>query len=158
MKRNKFILLATALIITVTAAIFTGCTTTPTGGTTLDPLKAAKIAPLIRTAAASAVVYAYAKNTNSVAYADAISVAINSFIVTGDLEPAVLQAKLSALTIKELKTPEAQLIIIPLLSAYKAYGADYVNNGLVNQEGWKIIASALVAGIQDGVQGISLIK
>jgi hypothetical protein len=158
MKENKFIVLALALALTATAAVFTGCTTTPTGGPALDPQKASKIAPIVQTSASSAVVYAYTKNTNTVLYADVIMVAIKDLIVTGNLEPAVLQAKLYALPIKELKTAEAQLILTPLLSAYKAYGEEYVRNGLVSQEGWKILSSALVNGLQDGIAGVAQIK
>ena len=155
MKKNMFgILLAAALSL----SFLTGCTTTTSGTKVLDPVKAAQLAPALQTSVAGAVVYAYTKDTNSVAYLQVVQTAINEFVLSGDLNPSVLQAKIYGLPIKELKTSEAQLIITPLLAAYKAFGEQYVKAGLAEQEGWKILAKALTDGINDGLSGVAQIQ
>lgn len=158
MKKNRYtsaILTAVLLALTVT---FTGCTTTSTGQKVIDPLKAEKIAPALRTAVAGAVVYAYTKDKNSIKYIDVVKTALQEFILSDDLSPSKLQAKIYSLPVKELKSPEAQLIITPLLAAYKAFGEDYVKAGLALQEGWKLLTKALTDGIDDGLQGVAQIK
>ena len=146
------------LAAVLSLSLITGCTTTSTGTKVLDPVKAAQLAPALQTSIAGAVVYAYTKDTNSVKYIEVVQTAINEFVVKGDLSPSILQAKIYGLPVKELKTPEAQLIITPLLAAYKAFGEQYVKAGLAEQEGWKILATALVNGINDGLAGVRQIQ
>lgn len=156
MKKIKGLSLVLAAVLSL--SFITGCTTTSTGTKVLDPVKAAQLAPALQTSIAGAVVYAYTKNTNSVKYIEVVQTAINEFVVKGDLNPSVLQAKIYGLPVKELKTPEAQLIITPLLAAYKAFGEQYVKAGLAEQEGWKLLANALVNGISDGLAGVKQIE
>ena len=135
-----------------------GCTTTPTGTTVLDPQKVAALAPALETSVAGAVVYAYSKDKNSVLYLDVVKTALQEFMLSTNLSPSALQAKIYALPVKELKTPEAQMIIAPLLAAYKAFGEQYVKAGLAGQEGWKVLAQALVDGLNAGLDGVRQIQ
>lgn len=158
MKKN-IVAIALALAFAVAVpATFTGCTTTASGKKVLDPAAATKLAPILRTSVAGAVVYAYTKNTNSIAYISVVQTALQEFVISTNMSPSALQAKLYALPVKELKTPEAQLIMTPLLSAYAAFGQQYVQAGLAEQEGWKLLAQSLVDGVSDGLQGIGQIK
>ena len=158
MKINRLIALALTAVLGVTSLTFTGCTTTSTGTKVLDPAAAAKFAPILRTTVAGAVVYAYSKDKNSVTYIAVIQSALQEFVLSTNMSPSALQAKIYALPVKELKTPEAQLIITPLLSAYAAFGQQYVQAGLNEQVGWKLLAQALVDGVSDGLQGVAQIK
>lgn len=140
------------------STLFTGCATTGSGSGGLDPQAASRLAPILRTTTAGAVIYAYSKDKNSISYISVVQVALQEFVLSTNMSPAVLQAKIRALPIKELKTPEAQLIITPLLSAYAAFGQQYVQAGLEEQVGWKMLAQALVDGVTDGMQGIDQIR
>jgi hypothetical protein len=135
----------------------TGCVTT-NGTKVLDTNVVAKITPALETAVAGAVVYGYTRDHNSILYIDAVKTALQEFLLSSDMSPSALQAKIYALPIKELKTPEAQLIITPILSAYKAFGEQYVSTALNNQEGWKMLIRALVAGVDDGLAGVHQIQ
>jgi lipase chaperone LimK len=158
MKKN-IVAIALALAFAVAVpATFTGCTTTSSGKKVLDPAAASKLAPILRTSVAGAVVYGYTKNPGSVAYISVVQSALQEFVLSTNMSPSALQAKIYALPVKELKTPEAQLIITPLLSAYAAFGQQYVQAGLEEQVGWKLLAQALVDGVSDGLQGIDQIK
>jgi len=157
--KNRLIALALTVIMAVAIPVtFTGCTTTPSGTKVLDPAAASKLAPILRTTTAGAVVYAYTKDKNSVAYIGVVQTALQEFLISTNMFPSALQAKIYTLPVKELKTPEAQLIITPLLSAYAAFGQQYVQAGLEEQTGWKLLAQALVDGVADGLQGIDQIK
>ena len=158
MVKNRLIVLALAAILGAASFTFIGCTTTGTGTTVLDPAAATKIAPVLRVTVAGAVVYAYSKDTNYVTYIAVVQVALQQFVLSTNMSPAALQAVIYALPVKELKTPEAQLIIAPLLSAYAAFGQQYVQAGLSAQAGWKLLAQALVDGVADGLQGVAQIK
>lgn len=136
----------------------TGCTTTSSGTSVLDASKVAQLAPALQATVAGAVVYAYTKDTNAVSYIALIQTALNEFILSDDLSASKLQAKLYGLPVKELKTPEAQLIITPIIAAYKAFGEQYVKAGLAGQDGWKALVKALVDGVTDGMAGITQIK
>jgi hypothetical protein len=159
MKNNKILSLLLIFLTALTVPLaLTGCKTTETGTKVVDPEVARRIAPAMRTAVAGAVVYAYTKDANSVKYIDVIKTALQEFILSNDLSPSSLQAKIYALPVRELKSAEAQLIITPLLAAYKAFGEDYVREGLGEQEGWKLLVKALTDGIDDGLQGVDQIK
>jgi len=156
MKQFKITSLLLAAVLSL--SLITGCTTTSTGKKVIDPVKVSQLAPALQTTIAGAVVYAYTKDKNSVKYIEVVQTAINEFVLSGDLNPSKLQAKIYSLPVKELKTPEAQLIITPLLAAYKAFGEQYVVAGLAEQEGWKLLAKALVNGINDGLAGVKQIE
>jgi hypothetical protein len=149
-------------IITALLAValfgFNGCTTTPTGHQALDPQKVAQLVPALQTTMAGTVVYAYSKDKNSVKYIDVVKTALQEFILSSDLSPSALQAKIYGLPIKELKTPEAQLIITPMLAAYKAFGEQYVKATLTEQAGWKLLVQALVDGVNAGLDGVRQIQ
>jgi len=159
MKNNLLIVSAFVVMMVVAVHVtFTGCTTAPSGTKILDPAAASNLAPILRTTTAGAVVYAYTKDKNSTLYISVIQTAIQEFVLSTNMSPSALRAKIYGLPVKELKTPEAQLIITPLLSAYAAFGQQYVQAGLAEQAGWKLLAQALVDGVADGLQGIDQIK
>jgi hypothetical protein len=159
MKKNRLFALAlTAILAIGSPVVFTGCTTTSSGKKVLDPAAAEKLAPILRTSVAGAVVYGYTKDKNSVTWISVVQTALQEFVLSTNMSPSALQAKIYALPVKELKTPEAQLIITPLLSAYAAFGQQYVQAGLEEQVGWKMLAQALVDGVSDGLKGIDQIK
>lgn len=107
---------------------------------------------------AGAVVYAYSKDKNSVKYIAVVKTALQEFLISTNLSPSALQAKIYALPVKELKTAEAQLIITPILAAYKAYGEQYVQAGISENEGLKVLVTALVNGVDSGLQGVAQIN
>lgn len=156
--KKTLIALVLAAGIAVPTILTTGCTTTSTGDRVLDTNQVAKIAPALQTAVAGAVVYGYTRDHNSIKYIDVVKTALQEFLLSGDLNPSALQAKIYALPVKELKTPEAQLIITPILAAYKAFGEQYVIAGINQQEGWKMLIRALVAGVDDGLAGVRQIQ
>lgn len=135
-----------------------GCTTTPTGGTGPDPVKVSQLAPALQASVAGAVVYAYTKDPNAVKYINVVQTALNEFVLSDDLSASTLQAKIYGLPVKELKTPEAQLIITPILAAYKAYGEQYLRASLTDQAGWRMLIKAIVDGIGDGLAGVAQIQ
>ncbi len=147
-----------SLIIAAALLLPTGCTTTSSGKKVLDPVKIAQLAPALETTVAGAVVYAYSKDKNSVLYIDVVKTALQEFLLSTDLNPSALQAKIYALPVKELKKPEAQLIITPILAAYKAFGEQYVRAGLAEQEGWKLLLQAMVNGVNAGLDGVRQIQ
>lgn len=156
MKFNKWTLLLVAVLGLSLGPI--GCVTNQSGKTVVDPVTAAKLAPVLQATASSAVVFAYSKDTNCVAYLDAVRAAVQEFALQDSLTPGLLQAKINALPIKALKTPSAQLVISPLLSIYQAFFSQYVQAGLSDNTGLRTLLSALVQGIADGQQSIKLIQ
>jgi hypothetical protein len=157
--KKTLIALVLAIGLALPALISTtGCTTTSTGQNVLDTNAVSKLAPALQTAVAGAVVYGYTRDHNSVKYIDVLKTALQEFLLSGDLNPSALTAKIYALPVKELKSPEAQLIITPILAAYKAFGEQYVLAGINQQEGWKILIRALVTGIDDGLAGVRQIQ
>lgn len=158
MKKTFVILALVAGLLVPAMLTTTGCKTNSAGQQVLDTNAVAKIAPALQTAVAGAVVYGYTRDPNSAKYIDVVRTALQEFLLSGDLNPSALQAKIYALPVKELKTPEAQLIITPILSAYKAFGEQYVIAGINQQEGWKMLLRAIVAGVDDGLAGIHQIQ
>jgi hypothetical protein len=149
----------TALLAAMLAVvIIVGCTTTSTGTKALDPVKVSQLAPALQTTVAGAVVYAYTKDHNAIKYIAVLQTALNEFVLSTNLNPSVLQAKVYALPVKELKTPEAQLIITPVLAAYKAFGEQYVTAGLADQVGWRMLVKAISDGIESGLAGVKQIE
>ena len=157
--KKTLIALVLAIGLALPALISTtGCSTTSTGQTVLDTNAVAKLAPALQIAVAGAVIYGYTRDHNSVKYIDVLKTALQEFLLSGDLNPSALTAKIYALPVKELKSPEAQLIITPILAAYKAFGEQYVLAGINQQEGWKTLIRALVTGIDDGLAGVRQIQ
>lgn len=155
---NKIRVTTVLLALALAACIIAGCTTTSTGTKTLDPVKVSQLAPALQTTVAGAVVYGYTKDHNAIKYIAVLQTALNEFMLSTNLNPSALQAKIYALPVKELKTPEAQLIITPILAAYKAFGEQYVVAGLADQVGWKMLVKAISDGIQSGLDGVKQIE
>ena len=134
-----------------------GCVTTESGKRVLDEQRISQLAPALTTTVAGAVVYAYSKNENSVKYIAVIKMALGDFLMEGDLQPMSLQAKIYGLPIKELKTAEAQLIITPILAAYKAYAEHYIQAGIQENIGLRMLLKAILDGIDSGLAGVGQI-
>lgn len=141
-------------LVTTAAVILTGCVTNQQGQRVIDPDKVSKIAPALQSLVAGAVIYGYSKDTNTVAYAGVVRAAVNEFIIAGNLDPLVLQQKINELPLPALKTPQAQLIIVPVLVGYKAYAEELVRNNVDPNQGLKILASSLVQGIDAGLSSV----
>ncbi len=144
-------------MLAVTLAILPGCSTTPSGPI-IDPGTADAIAPILTSSVAGAVVYAYTRNTNSVNYVSLIRTALNEFLISTNLSGAELQAKLYALNIPELRTGEAQLIMAPLIGAYKAYADKYVKAGIYNDPSLVKLVQALIDGLDQGLLAVQAIN
>lgn len=130
---------------------FTGCVTAPTGPPVAgDTDHISKLAPALRSATSGAIIYACMKSQKAPSYLPTIKAAISEFGNGVDLSSKALRAKINALPFPELKTLEAQLIITPVLSAYEAYGEQYVRVGIPLSEGFKTLLKAISAGIEDG--------
>src|ERR1041385_8737678 len=103
--------------VAVPLALLTpGCATSADGKKVIEVQKAKDIAPALAATVSGAVIYGYSKDKNVPAYAGAVKEALKQFIVSEDLQPAALQAAITALPVKELKTAEAQLIMGPIFA------------------------------------------
>lgn len=148
------------LVSTLASAMIsgmTGCATSGAGGKVISLQKATDIAPALAATVSGAVIYGHSKDKNAGQYAAAVKVALQEFILSPDLSPARLQAALAALPIKELKTPEAQLIMAPVLVAYKVFADQRLKAGLTDNDGLRILVQAVIDGIQAGLDAIALI-
>lgn len=146
------------LFLAALILIAPGCTTTDTGKKQIDPVTAEKLAPILSGSVAGAVVYAYQKNPKTEAIVDVIHVALNEFLLTTNMSPAALQAKLYNLPVPELKTPEAQMIIAPLLAIYKGFADTQVKDKVSQDAGLKLLLQAMVDGLNQGLEGIRQIR
>ena len=135
-----------------------GCTTTESGKKVVDVVTAEKLAPILSGSVAGAVVYAYTRNTQTEVYVATIRAALYEFAISEDLSATALQAKLYNLPIPELKKPEAQLIIAPLLATYKGFADPKVKEGLKKDPGLKLLIEAMIAGCDQGLAGIAEMK
>lgn len=135
-----------------------GCTTTDSGKKVVDTVTAEKLAPILSGSVAGAVIYAYTRNTNTEVYVSAIRTALYEFAVSDDLSAGALQAKIYSLPIKELKKPEAQLIISPLIATYKGFADPKIKEGLKQDPGLKLLIQAMIDGLDQGLVGINEMK
>jgi len=147
-----------SLALSILLLLPTSCTTTATGTHQVDPAIADKVAPVLTSAVAGAVVYAYTKDPNSEKYLSVLKVALQEFLVSDDLSAVALQVKIYSLPIKELKTAEAQLLIAPLLGAYRAVADPIVKTKTKNDPGLQRLVTALIAGLDEGLNAVATIK
>lgn len=116
------------------------------------------MAPILAGSVAGAIVYAYSRDPDMGVDLLAIRTAIYEFTLSPDLSPGALQAMLIGLPIKELKTPEAQLLIAPILATYKAYGEEYVRQGLDRNAGLKILLQSMLDGLDEGLAAVNAMR
>lgn len=151
-----------AMLLACALALGSGCSTTSSGQKVLDQQKAAQFAPVLAAAASDAVIYAYQKNPGSAAYIGAIREAVNQFALSSDFSPEALEAALRSLPIKELKTPEAQMILTPVLAAYKVYADEIVKQAvsakLDANPGLKALINAILTGIDTGEKSVKQLQ
>ena len=163
---KKTFLLLGAVVLAAVITLTPGCATTGGGGTGGDTNStgivsvdnANKIAPILTSSVAGAVVYAYTKKPESELYVQTIRTALQEFLLSTNLSAANLQACLYGLPIKELKTPEATLIIAPLLGVYQAFADEKVKEGIYKDPGLIIMVQSLINGLDQGLAGIANIK
>lgn len=144
----------TGLFLAALILAMPGCTTT--GG--LNQNTADKIAPILAGSVAGAVVYAYTRNPQTEVYVGTIRAALYEFTLSTNLNPANLQAVLFNLPIPELKKPEAQLIMSPILATYAAFWDQTVKSGVDKNPGMKTLITAMISGLDQGLIGIANIK
>lgn len=159
MKKKAFLLLCSILsLVLLSTFVFSGCATNAAGDKVLNPYFATNAAPVLNSAVGGAVIFAYTKDTNTAVYCRAIRTALYEFLLSEDLSGAALQAKLYALPIPAMKTAEAQLIMTPLLGAYKGFADRYVKSGIKRDPGLVLLVQALIDGIDQGLSGIGVIQ
>ena len=152
--KNQFI----GFCLVALLLIAPGCTTTETGKKQIDPVTAEKLAPILSGSVAGAVVYAYDKNKNTEPIIDALTTGLNEFLLTTNMSPAALQAKISGLPVPALKTAEAQMIIAPLLAIYQGFADANVKDTVKQDAGLRILIQAMVDGLNQGLQSIKNMK
>ncbi len=146
--------LVTVMLLALPPLLTTGCATSASGKRVVDVQKAQDIAPALAATVSGAVIYGQTRDGNTVFYAGAIKAALREFIVSNDLSPANLQVAISALPIRELKQPEAQLLMTPVFTAYKVYVDQRAKAGLRDNEGLRVLIQAMIDGIEAGEQAI----
>lgn len=147
-----------ALVGCLICILSVGCITNDSGKKVIKPETAEALAATLTASVSGAVVYGYSKDKNTALYVDTIKTALQEFLLTDDLSAGALQAKLYALPIEKLKTPEAQLIIAPIIGAYKAFADERVKAGIRDNEGLQILVKAIVDGCEVGLQSIQQIE
>lgn len=155
---KRWVMTTKLLCLIAALSISTGCMTTPTGERRINPATAQSLAPILTSSVAGAVVYAYTRDRNAEKYLAVLRTGLQEFMVSDDLSAGALQARLYSLPIKELKTPEAQLIIAPLLGAYRTFADQKLKEGIKKDEGLVRLVNALIAGLDEGLNAINAIK
>jgi hypothetical protein len=146
---------AVALIASV--MLTQGCAASAAGRKVIEVQKAKDIAPALAATVSGSVIYGYSKDENVLVYAGAVKEALKQFIVAEDLQPAALQAAITALPMKELKTPEVQLVMGPIFASYKVFAEQRVKDGLKDNEGLRVLVQAMIDGIDAGQDAIRTI-
>lgn len=171
MNDRSFKTLAAIVLLTVSVATMgyfsTGCKTTTsqvvTAGTnasgaftitnevatsTIDP-QATSDAILVVVAAA--VPFAVEKDAHCVPYLRAASIILRSAANAGAYDPVALQTSLKNISIKELRTPEAEAGINAAFAIYKAYVGRAADARLDKNAWVKPVLNALADGIEAGL-------
>lgn len=155
MKTNTFktslALIAIGSAIGLGSSLIQGCktTTTVTNGqtntvTTLDPQRTADA---IRVIIAAGVPFAVEQDTNSIAYLRAAAVVFKAAANKGEVDPAQLNAALAALSVKELRGPEARALVNAVVGIYKVSFGDAVSAQLDKTQ-W---ATPILDAVADGL-------
>ncbi len=131
-----------------------GCATSATGKKVIDVQKASDLAPALAATVSAAVIYGQSRDANTVAYAGAVKTALREFILSTNLSPANLQAAITALPYSDLKKPEAQMLMLPVFTAYKVFVEQRAKAGLQDNEGLKVLVQAMIDGIQAGQDAV----
>lgn len=106
------------LVLTISStAIVTGCRTI----NSTNQVDIATISAAIKGVARSATLYAVRKEPKSTNYLQLFSVYGNSFSTNASLDPDSLNRFVQSLPFKQTSTPEAQLAISTILTAYEIY-------------------------------------
>lgn len=139
------------LLITAVAIGLVGCATTPSGP---GGRSASDFAPILAAAASDAVIYAHQKDPHSAAYIAPIADVLEQLLLSNDPSPAKLSAAIRALPFEELHTPEAQLIITPILAAYGVYADHLLKESVANHKALCVLLQALLDGLKAGQEAI----
>lgn len=145
--------LVLALISGTIAVSGSGCRTV----SNTNQVDISTIAAAIKGVAHSATLYAVRKDPKSASYLRAVANGLGTFASQTNHDPASLQAFLDGLPIKQLQTPEAQLAVSIITTAYEVYWIRYpAPVDLRNKEFVKYL-EALAAGINLGMSPQPLI-
>jgi len=149
-------LIALGAAIGLTSTLIQGCTTTSktvvTNGQTnvvqTTTLDADRTAALVREILPVGVSVAVKQDPNSVAYFEAAEVVINAALDSGNYDAATLSDSLGKISVKELRTPEAEASIQAALGIYRAFFAKAVTDK-VDQAAW---VAPVLRAISDGIK------
>lgn len=146
--------LKTLAALAALCSILSGCATSGGFSNATPEQKASLLAPALSASVAGAVVYAHSKDPDAARYLMLIGEVLNQFALEKELAPAKLQAALSRLPVKELKTVEAQLIMAPILAAYGAFYDQRVKEGIDANPSLRILIRALAEGLRAGEEAV----
>lgn len=138
--------------LTLAATLLTGCVTTQPNQPAISPETIQKSAIILKTTVASAVTLAIEKSDgpNARKYAEMGEAVLNTLLVStnaADFHPKNVQDKLTALPIKELKSPEAKVAIFGALGLYEAFYGDYVRLRISGNTNAVIFLTAMRDGV-----------
>ena len=155
MTKNSTIGLALVAGAVITAAAFSGCTTTsvvsPGGVTNTVTVLRPEAVTGIRSAVAVLTPVAVAEDPNARPYLTLVATTFTIASQTGAYDPVALQAALDSISIKELRSNStAKQITEMALAAYKGVFADSVNAKL-DATTWGPFAKQLLGAIGDGI-------
>lgn len=106
----------------------------------------------IQDAVPPAVRFACKKDTNAVAYLQQAAVVIRAAAMRGDFDPALIEQSLSTISIRELRTDEAQLAEETALALYKSFAAKVVGQKLDQVVWLQPVLDALSQAILEGLR------
>lgn len=95
--------------------------------------------------------FAIRKDPNAKPYFQAVSVALSLFLVGNDYDPATLTSILNNISVKELRTPEAQVAIEAALGIYRTAFGDIVAQKLALNANVSVLLKAFKDGIDAGL-------
>lgn len=143
-------------LVTVMAALvaLTGCRTvttqTPTGTVTSTRVDPQAVATIVSVAVPPAVQIAVGQDTNCIPYLRAAQVAISAAVSGGVYDPVTLDVTLNAISIKELRTTEAQAAVQAGLAVYQAFFGQAVKEKIASS-GYGVVLQAVADGIGEGL-------
>jgi len=124
-----------------------GCATTTPGSL------GTKYAPLVTSIVSGGIIVAYqqTKDPRLLDYAKLLRTGVNDFLLQTNFDAAQLQADLSKIPISGIDSTMGKLILTTVVGVYGTYAQQVVVNGVANNADLKILLTALVTGIDEGV-------
>lgn len=164
MKKNlTSLLFLTALLAIAATLTFSGCTSVPKTTTTVvngqtqtnttlvaqaDPTK---VAEAVKALVLTGSVLAVEKDPNARAYLQAAAIAIGAVANQGQYDPGTVKTTLNSISVNELHSQEAQVVIQAALGLYSSYFSDVVSQKLDQTTWLGPILKAIAEGINAGL-------